>query len=92
MIFEDKDKLYIIASLYIKDVNKVKGMQMMNNVREYLRSNVDDSVKVFVFPVLVPELQKLEIINPSLMNIDNIKNLNSKYEDFLKDIDDFINK
>ena len=92
MIFEDKDKLYIIASLYIKDVNKVKGMQMMNNVREYLRSNVDDSVKVFVFPVLVPELQKLEIINPSLMNIDTIKNLNSKYEDFLKDMDDFINK
>ncbi len=88
----DKDKLYIIASLYIKDVNKVKGMQMMNNVREYLRSNVDDSVKVFVFPVLIPELQKLEIINPSLMNIDTIKNLNSKYEDFLKDMDDFINK
>lgn len=89
----DKDKLYIIASLYVKNVNKDIVMYTMNEIRNHIQSSVDDSVKVFVFPVLLPEFQKLEIINPNQsLKPDTIEHLNNTYNKLIDEMDNFLEK
>lgn len=84
MIFEDKDKLFVVAYVCIKDLNHARGIALMESIKRYFLENLDSSVKFFVYPVLVPEMQKVEILNPKFVNNEMIQKVMDTYESFQK--------
>jgi hypothetical protein len=80
----DKDKLILIANICIKNQTKQKATLSIAQMREYLKSTFDDSVKVLVMPVLVEELQKIEIFNAEKCDEEILQKLNENYEKIIE--------
>lgn len=83
-LLKDKDKLFVVANICISNVNKEKGMRMLNEIQNYFGKQFDDTVKFFVMPVLVEEKQGLEILNPKFATNEMIQTLQENYENLLK--------
>lgn len=83
-LLKDKDKLFVVANICISNVNKDKGMRMLNEIQNYFGKQFDDTVKFFVMPVLVEEKQGLEILNPKFATNEMIQTLQENYENLLK--------
>lgn len=83
-LLKDKDKLFVVANICISNVNKEKGMRMLNEIQNYFGKQFDDTVKFFVMPVLVEEKQGLEILNPKFATNEIIQTLQENYENLLK--------
>lgn len=83
-LIKDKDKLIIVGYVCIKDLNKERGMLKLNNIKNYLESNFDDTVKVLVMPVLIEEKQGIEVLNPVFADNSLLDKLNKDYEKILK--------
>jgi len=84
MTFEDKDKLFVVAYVCIKDLSHTRGITLMESIKRYFSENLDSSVKFFVYPVLIPEMQKVEILNPKFVNNEMIQKVMDTYESFQK--------
>lgn len=83
-LIKDKDKLIIVGYVYVKNLARDKGIQLIHNVENYLKSNFDDTVKVLVMPVLTEEKQGIEILNPIFADNNLLVKLNESYEKILK--------
>ena len=83
-LIKDKDKLIIVGYVYIKNLPTNKGIQLIHNIENYLKSNFDDTVKVLVMPVLTEEKQGIEILNPIVADNNLFIKLNEYYEKILK--------
>lgn len=87
-LLSDKEKLIIVGYVYVKDLNKERGMLKLNSIKNYLESNFDDTVKVLVMPVLVEEKQGIEILNPKFADADLLKELKENYEKILAKLEE----
>lgn len=83
-LIKDKDKLIIVGYVYIKNLARDKGIQLIHNIKNYLESNFDDTVKVLVMPVLTEEKQGIEVLNPIFADNSLLDKLNEYYEKLLK--------
>ena len=77
-LLKDKDKLNI------KELNRERGIRMINSIKEYLENSFDDTVKVLVMPVLSEEKQGIEVLNPIFADNNILDKLNECYEKILK--------
>ena len=83
-LLKDKDKLIIVGNVYIKELNRERGIRMINSIKEYLENSFDDTVKVLVMPVLSEEKQGIEVLNPVFADNNFINMLNENYKKILK--------
>ena len=83
-LLKDKDRLIIVGYVYIKDINKEKGIRLIHSIEDYLRASFDDTVKVIVMPVLTEEKQGIEVLNPIFADNNLLGKLNENYEKMLK--------
>ena len=87
-LLDDKDKLFVVAYVCVKDLTHTRAIALMENIKKHFLEKLDDSVKFFVYPVLVPEMQKVEILNPKFVNNEMIQKVMDTYESFQKIIED----
>lgn len=87
-LLKDKEKLIIVGNVYVKELNRERGVRMFNNIKEYLENKFDDTVKVLVMPVLNEEKQGIEVLNPVFADNNLIKKLNENYEKILKTLEE----
>ena len=83
-LLKDKDKLIIVGNVYVKELNRERGIRMINSIKEYLENSFDDTVKVLVMPVLSEEKQGIEVLNPIFADNNILDKLNECYEKILK--------
>lgn len=83
-LIKDKDKLIIVGNVYVKELNRERGIRMINSIKEYLENSFDDTVKVLVMPVLTEDKQGIEILNPIFADNNLLVKLNESYEKILK--------
>ena len=83
-LIKDKDKLIIVGYVYVKNLSRDKGIQLIHSVENYLKDNFDDTVKVLVMPILTEEKQGIEILNPIFADNNLFVKLNEYYENILK--------
>lgn len=75
----DKDKVILIANVYVKNVTRERAILMMNQMLNHFKDIFDDTVKVLVMPVLDESLQKIEIFNADKCNEEILQKLNENY-------------
>ena len=83
-LIKDKDKLIIVGNVYVKELNRERGIRIINSIKEYLENSFDDTVKVLVMPVLSEEKQGIEVLNPVFADNNLLSKLNECYEKILK--------
>ena len=83
-LLKDKDKLIIVGNVYVKELNRERGIRMINSIKEYLENSFDDTVKVLVMPVLTEEKQGIKVLNPIFADNNLLVKLNESYEKLLK--------
>lgn len=83
-LLKDKDKLIIVGNVYVKELNRERGIRMINSIKEYLENSFDDTVKILVMPVLSEEKQGIEVLNPIFADNNILDKLNECYEKILK--------
>lgn len=83
-LLKDKDKLIIVGNVYVKELNRERGIRIINSIKEYLENSFDDTVKVLVMPVLSEEKQGIEVLNPVFADNNLLGKLNECYEKILK--------
>lgn len=83
-LLADKDKLFIVANICIKNINRERGIPMLNEFRNYFSQQFDNTIKFFVMPVLLEEKQGIEVLNPVFADNNLLKKLNESYEKILK--------
>ena len=83
-LIKDKDKLIIVGNVYVKELNRERGIRIINSIKEYLENSFDDTVKVLVMPVLTEEKQGIEVLNPIFADNNLLVKLNDSYEKILK--------
>ena len=83
-LIKDKDKLIIVGNIYIKDLARECGIQLIHNIENYLKDSFDDTVKVLVMPVLSEKKQGIEVLNPVFADNNLLSKLNECYEKILK--------
>ena len=87
-LLKDKEKLIIVGNVYVKELNRERGVRMFNNIKEYLENKFDDTVKVLVMPVLTEEKQGIEVLNPVFADKNLLNKLNENYEKILKTLEE----
>lgn len=87
-LLKDNEKLIIVGNVYVKELNRDRGLRMINSIKEYLENNFDDTVKVLVMPVLSEEKQGIEVLNPIFADNNILDKLNECYEKILKLIEE----
>ena len=83
-LLKDKDKLIIVGNVYVKELNRERGIRIINSIKDYLENSFDDTVKVIVMPVLSEEKQGIEVLNPVFADNNFVNMLNENYEKILK--------
>lgn len=91
-LLKDNEKLIIVGNIYVKELNRERGIHMFNNIKEYLENKFDDTVKVLVMPVLTEEKQGIEVLNPVFADNNLIKKLNENYEKILQNLEEISSK
>lgn len=87
---KDKDKLIIVANVCVANIGIEIMRFRMIEIMNYLQSLFNDgTVKIIVMPVIVPELQKIEIFNADKCDEEILKKFNENYE---KSLNLFLNK
>ena len=87
-LIKDKDKLIIVGNVYVKELNRERGIRTFNNIKEYLENKFDDTVKVLIMPVLSEEKQGIELLNPVFADKNLLDKLNENYEKILKTLEE----
>ena len=83
-LLNDKDKLILVANVYIKNISRERGLLQINQLKAYFESKFDDTVKVLVMPVLCEEKQGIEILNPIFADNDLLKKIDEDYNKIVK--------
>ena len=83
-LIKDKDKLIIVGNVYVKELNRERGIRIINSIKDYLENSFDETVKVLVMPVLSEEKQGIEVLNPVFADNNLLAKLNESYEKILK--------
>ena len=83
-LIKDKDKLIIVGNVYVKELNRERGIRIINSIKDYLENSFDETVKVLVMPVLSEEKQGIEVLNPVFADNNILDKLNECYEKILK--------
>ncbi len=87
-LLSDKDKLILVVNVCIKNMDKAKGIALLDSMNEYFANKFDDTVKVLIMPVLCEEYQGIEVLNPIFANEETLERINSNYEEILKTLNE----
>ena len=87
----DKDKLILAFYINVDRIDQSDIPAYLNEAREGLTSNLDDSVISYFIPI-EEENSKVECINPSFIDGDIYKDNKEKLDKTIKKLEEFLNE
>ena len=85
----DKDKLILAFYINVDSIDSCDVYDYLNEAREGLTSNLDDSVISYFIPI-EGENSKVDCINPSFIEGDVYKDNKEKLENAVKKLEEFL--
>lgn len=85
----DKDKLILAFYINVDGIDQYDIPEYLNEAREGLTSNLDDSVISYFIPI-EGENSKVECINPSFIDGDEYEAAKEKLDNAVKKLEEFL--
>lgn len=85
----DKDKLILAFYINVDGIDQYDIPEYLNDAREGLTSNLDDSVISYFIPI-EGENSKVDCINPSFIDGDEYEAAKEKLDNAVKKIEEFL--
>lgn len=85
----DKDKLILAFYINVDGIDQYDIPEYLNEAREGLTSNLDDSVISYFIPI-EGENSKVDCINPSFIDGDKYEDAKEKLDNAVKKLEEFL--
>ena len=85
----DKDKLILAFYINVDGIDQYDIPEYLNDAREGLTSNLDDSVISYFIPI-EGENSKVDCINPSFIDGDEYESAKEKLDNAVKKLEEFL--
>ena len=85
----DKDKLILAFYINVDGIDQYDIPEYLNDAREGLTSNLDDSVISYFIPI-EGENSKVDCINPSFIDGDEYEAAKEKLDNAVKKLEEFL--
>lgn len=89
----NRDTLILVFKIYVGNIDQIDIPIYINDAYDALKPNEEDNVVAYFVPVFEEPESPIECINPKLITDDEfehitekLKDLNEKYDEFLKEI------